>query len=152
MAKIFIILIVAFALEAFGVVALKKGIDQVVVRYEERKATTPLWQNVLFLVRNWFANKHVWWGLLLETLFFVSLLYLLGQRDVSFIWPLTSISFIMTTLAAQIYLHEKVTSLRWSGVVLIMVGAALISYSEHIKEKPASPPDTATQSPPNKGQ
>jgi drug/metabolite transporter (DMT)-like permease len=138
MAKILIILVIAFAFEAFGVIALKKGIDQITIKYHERQAATPFWKNVLKLVGNWFANKHIWLGLLLETIFFVCLLYLLGQRDVSFIWPLTSLSFVMTTLAAQFFLHEKVTTVRWGGVVLIMIGAALISYSEHTKDRPTA--------------
>jgi drug/metabolite transporter (DMT)-like permease len=52
----------------------------------------------------------------------------------------------MTTLAAQFLLHERVGAMRWSGVALIMLGAAFISYSEHVKEKTA-PPSTAIQEP-----
>ncbi len=85
-------------------------------------------------------------GLLLETIFFILLQYLLGQRDVSFVWPLTAISFIMTTLAAQFLLHERVDAVRWSGVALIVLGAAFISYSEHQKEKAAPPAVVQPQS------
>jgi hypothetical protein len=31
-------------------------------------------------------------------------------------------------------LDERVSAARWAGVVLIMIGAGLISYSEHQKE------------------
>jgi uncharacterized membrane protein len=146
MTKILIILLIAFAFEAFGVIALKKGIDEIGVKYTERKASLPVWQNVVKLVGNWFANKDVLFGLLLETIFFVLLQYLLGQRDVSFVWPLTAISFVMTTLAAQFLLHERVDAVRWSGVALIVIGAALISYGEHAKEKSAPPPAAAQES------
>ena len=146
MTKILIILLITFAFEAFGVIALKKGIDQISVKYNERKATLPVWKNVITLVGNWFTNKDVLFGLLLETIFFILLQYLLGQRDVSFVWPLTAISFVMTTLAAQFLLHERVDAMRWSGVALIMLGAAFISYSEHLKEKPAPPPTAIQES------
>jgi len=139
MTKILIILVIAFTFEAFGVIALKKGLDQIGIKYTERKASLPVWKNVILLVGNWFANKNVLFGLLLETTFFILLQYLLGQRDVSFVWPLTAISFVLTTLAAQFLLHERVDAVRWSGVALIVIGAAFISYSEHAKEKPASP-------------
>jgi uncharacterized membrane protein len=135
MTKILIILVIAFTFEAFGVIALKKGINEIGARYTERKATFPVWKNVVHLVGNWFANRDILFGLLLETIFFVLLQYLLGQRDVSFVWPLTAISFILTTLAAQFLLHERVDTLRWSGVALIVIGAGLISYGEHQKEK-----------------
>jgi drug/metabolite transporter (DMT)-like permease len=139
MTKILIILFIAFAFEAFGVIALKKGINEIGAKYTERKATLPVWKNVVTLVGNWFTNKDVLFGLLLETIFFILLQYLIGQRDVSFVWPLTAISFVLTTLAAQFLLHERVDAMRWSGVALIVLGAAFISYSEHTKETTAPP-------------
>ena len=140
MTKILIILVIAFSFEAIGVITLKKGIDQIGPRFTGRKATTPLPQNVLKLIGDWFTNRHVLLGLLLETIFFILLQYLLGQRDVSFVWPLTALSFVMTTLAAQFILHERVDAVRWGGVALIVLGAAFISYSEHAKKKPAEVP------------
>jgi drug/metabolite transporter (DMT)-like permease len=140
MAKILIILVIAFTFEAAGVITLKRGLDQIGPRYTERKATLPLWKNVLRLVGDWFTTRDVLVGLALETAFFILLQYLLGQSDVSFIWPLTALSFVMTTLAAQFFLHERVDAARWGGVALIVLGAALISYGEH--NKPAGPPAT----------
>jgi len=145
MTKILIILLIAFTFEAFGIIALKKGLNEIGQRYTDRKATLPVWKNVVTLVGNWFTNKDVLFGLLLETIFFVLLQYLLGQRDVRFVWPLTAISFVLTTLAAQFLLHERVDLVRWSGVALIMLGAAFISYSEHQREKPAPPPTETSQ-------
>ena len=139
MTKILIILVIAFTFEAIGVITLKRGLDQIGPRYTERKAAMPVWKNVLKLVGDWFTNKDVLLGLLLETIFFVLLQYLLGQRDVSFVWPLTAVSFIMTTLAAKFFLGEQVSAVRWTGVVLIVIGAAFISFSERSKEKPALP-------------
>jgi drug/metabolite transporter (DMT)-like permease len=146
MAKILIILVIAFSFEAVGVITLKKGLDVIGPRYTERKPTTPVWENVLKLVGDWFTNRNVMLGLLLETIFFILLQYLLGQRDVSFVWPLTALSFVMTTLAAQFILHERVDTVRWGGVILIVLGAALISYTEKAK---SSPEDTnpAAQAP-----
>lgn len=138
MTKILIILVIAFSFEAIGVITLKKGLDQIGPRFTVRKAATPVWKNVLKLVGDWFTNKDVLLGLLLETIFFILLQYLLGQRDVSFVWPLTALSYVLTTLAAQFLLHERVNVTRWGGVMLIILGAALISYSEHVKSKPVA--------------
>ena len=140
MTKILLILVIAFTFEAFGVITLKRGLDQIGPRYTERKATLPLWKNVLRLIGDWFTNRNVLLGLALETAFFILLQYLLGQRDVSFIWPLTALSFVMTTHAAQFILHERVDAARWGGVALIVLGAMLISYGEHNKPKTAEPP------------
>ena len=70
---------------------------------------------------------------------------MLSTHDVSLVWPLTSLGFIVTTLAAQFILHEKVGPVRWAGVLLIALGASLTSYSESIK-KPASPPPATAAS------
>ena len=81
-------------------------------------------------------------GVALEAVFFGALLYLLSQRDISLIWPLTALGLVITTLAAKLILQEEVSAVRWAGMILIVIGAAFISYSEHAKEKPASPPAT----------
>jgi drug/metabolite transporter (DMT)-like permease len=140
MTKIILILVIAFSFEAIGIVVLKRGLDQIGPRYTARKATMPLWHNILKLLGDWFTNKDVLLGLLLETIFFILLQYLLGARDVSFIWPLTALSFVMTTLAAQFILQERVDGWRWGGVALIVLGAAFISYGEHNKSKSAPAP------------
>jgi drug/metabolite transporter (DMT)-like permease len=40
------------------------------------------------------------------------------------------------------FLGERVSAVRWIGVILIMIGAAFISYSQHAKEKTAPPSAT----------
>ena len=67
---------------------------------------------------------------------------MMSTRDVSFVWPLTSLGFIFTTLAAHFLLHEKVSATRWIGVLLIAIGAGLTGYSEAAKDAATQPPDT----------
>ena len=147
MIKVLIILVIAFTFEAVGVITLKRGIDQIGPRYTERKATMPVWKNVIKLVGEWFTNRDIIIGLVLETIFFILLQFLLGKHDVSFVWPLTALSFVMTTLAAKLFLHKQVNGLRWSGVALIVLGAALISYGEHSKPRTSLPAHTKVTSP-----
>jgi len=84
-------------------------------------------------------NPQILLGVFFEALFFVCLLILMSKSDISFLWPLTALSFVFATFAAMWFLHEQVSSVRWAGVVFIMIGAALISYSEHAKPKPSPP-------------
>jgi drug/metabolite transporter (DMT)-like permease len=68
------------------------------------------------------------------------LMLLLRQHDVSLIWPLTSLGFVLTTLAARFIRHEEVPSLRWAGVALIVLGAGLVGWSEVLKQgRPGAP-------------
>ena len=131
MAKLLLILLIGLVFEAAGVVFLKKGIAQV----GEMKAVSAT--EIARVVKAGATSPTVLLGVFFEALFFVCLLVLLAESDVSFLWPLTALSFVMTTVAALIFLGERVSSVRWTGVVFIMIGAGLISYSEHAKPKPA---------------
>jgi len=53
----------------------------------------------------------------------------LSRRDLSYIFPLTAASDIVTTIAARYVLRERVTPARWAGVVIVSLGIGLISAS-----------------------
>jgi drug/metabolite transporter (DMT)-like permease len=131
MTKILIVLILALVVEAVGVVFLSKGLKQI----GEVQSVSA--REIGRIIGKGAANPSVLLGVALEAAFFGALLYLLSQRDVSLIWPLTALGFIITALAAKFILKEEVSALRWAGVVLIVFGAALVSYSEKSKAKPA---------------
>src|SRR5436309_14175266 len=137
MTKVLTILLIALVLEAGGVVFLSHGLRQI-GEPAEIVAT-----EVLRLIRRGFMNPNILIGVALETVFFGALLYLLSQRDVSLIWPLTALGFVLTALAARFILNEEVHWTRWLGVVLIVIGAAFVSYSEKMKSRPAVAPVTA---------
>ncbi len=136
MAKLVLILIAALVFEAIGVVFLSKGLKQLT----EVKIVTP--SAVLRIVREGAKNPNILLGIFFEAVFFAGLLILMSKGDVSFVWPLTSLGFVLTTLTAQFILHEKVSLTRWAGVFLIMSGAAIITWTEKAKER-AQPEPTA---------
>jgi drug/metabolite transporter (DMT)-like permease len=140
MAKILIVLFIALFFEALGVVILKEGIDQITAAEKERQGgqIKVSVSAVLRLVGHGFINGRVLLGVFFEAVFFAGLLILMGHKDISFVWPLTSLSMVMTTLAAIVLLRERVSGLRWGGVVLMMLGAALITWSEQKKEAAAT--------------
>jgi drug/metabolite transporter (DMT)-like permease len=135
MTKVLIILGIALVLEAVGVVLISRGLKQI---GEIQQVTAA---GVVRIIREGIANPSILLGVALEMIFFGTLLYLLSQRDVSLIWPLTSLGFVLTALAAKFILREELHWTRWFGVVLIVIGAAFISYGENLKPKrpPASP-------------
>src|SRR5689334_2794922 len=130
MTKILIILIFALCVEAVGVVFLSKGLKQI------GEVQTINIRELGRIIGKGAANGNILLGVALEAAFFGALLYLLSQRDVSLIWPLTSLGFVITALAAKFVLSEQISPLRWAGVALIVLGAALVSYSEKAKSKP----------------
>jgi|ERR1700677_2306365 len=127
MTKIIIILIVAAIIESIGVAFLSAGLKEV------RGARQITVNEITRVLVSGATNGKILLGVALEAGFFGALLYMLSLRDVSFIWPLTSLGFIFTTIAAEFILHERVSAVRWAGVALIALGAGLTSYSEAAK-------------------
>ncbi len=127
MSKLLVILMFGLVCEAVGVVLLSKGLRQV---GEVKEVNV---REVLAVVKRGVTNAHILLGVFFEAVFFACLLVLMSKSEVSFLWPLTAMSFVMTTLAAKWFLHEEVSLLRWSGVLLIMCGAGLITWSEKVK-------------------
>jgi drug/metabolite transporter (DMT)-like permease len=139
MSKLLLILLIGLVFESTGVVLLKKGMTQI---GEIRLSSA---RDAVRVVKAGVTNGRILLGVFFEALFFVCLLILMARSDISFLWPLTALSFVFATLAAMLFLHEQVSSLRWLGVILIMLGAALISYSEHAKESPVPAKSTLSR-------
>jgi drug/metabolite transporter (DMT)-like permease len=137
MTKLLVVLLIGLCFEASGVVCLSRGLKQI---GEVQKISAPeVWR----VFKNGAANPNILLGVLQEAIFFGTLLYLMSQGTVSFVWPLTSLGFVLTTIAAKVLLHEEVSLLRWGGVLLIMLGAGLITYSEKVLEaKPRQAAET----------
>ena len=132
MLKIFIILVVAAIIESVGVAFLAGGLKEL------HGVKTVSATEIGRVIVEGATNGKLLFGIFLEAIFFGALCYMLSQKDVSLIWPLTSLGFIVTTLAAKFVLHEQVSTIRWTGVVLIALGALLTSYSEHEKDQAAT--------------
>lgn len=136
MTKLLVILVIGLVCEAIGVVFLSKGLRQI---GEVQQVNV---REVVAVVKRGVTNTYILSGVFFEAVFFACLLVLMSKSEVSFLWPLTAMSFVLTTLAAKFFLHEEVSPLRWGGVCLIMCGAGLITWSE--KSKPVAPkPATA---------
>ena len=124
MTRMLIVLLVGLLLEAVGVVLISRG--QKELKAEARFEVKAM----VRLVAEAATNRNILTGVALEAGFFFCLLFLLSRADVSFIWPLTAMGFVVTTLSAKFLLKEEVSPLRWFGVFLIVLGAGVIVYTE----------------------
>jgi drug/metabolite transporter (DMT)-like permease len=127
--KFILILLIALVFEAIGVVFLSGGLKQI----GEPKTINAA--EIISLITRGAANKNILLGVFFEAIFFGFLLYMLSQKDVSIVWPLTALGFVITSLAAKIFLKEQVSSVRWVGICLIVLGAGLVTWSGKQKER-----------------
>lgn len=135
MLKFVLILLVGLTLEAVGVVLLSRGLKE--IGGMERVSVAEIGR----LLKAGATHPAILAGVAFEAAFFGILLYLLARADVSLVWPLTALGFVITTLAARFYLHESISATRWVGVILIVLGAGLVSWSEQAgaRTAPARP-------------
>lgn len=68
----------------------------------------------------------MWLGILLMAVAFFALLGMLSVENVSFVVPVTALSYGMGALGGKLFLGEQVSRTRWLGVLLVCVGVALI--------------------------
>jgi drug/metabolite transporter (DMT)-like permease len=129
MVKLLIILLIGLTFESAGVVLLKKGMSQI---GDMKKISV---SEVARVAKAGATSPYILLGVFFEALFFLTLIILMSKSDISLLWPLTGLSFVFATFAAMIFLGEKVSPLRWAGVVLVVAGAILISYSEKLNER-----------------
>ena len=68
----------------------------------------------------------MWAGLGMMSLAFFCLLVLLSRANVSFVVPVTALSYVMAALGGRFFLGERVSANRWLGVCLVCLGVALV--------------------------
>jgi len=76
-----------------------------------------------------FTNVYVIGGLLLYASFAILWLGALSNLDVSFMYPLLSLAYVVTAILGFIFLKEDITLLRWAGIGLVVAGCFMILRS-----------------------
>jgi drug/metabolite transporter (DMT)-like permease len=68
----------------------------------------------------------MWVGVSLMAIAFFALLGALSLENVSFVVPVTALSYAAGTLGGEVFLGEHVSRRRWAGVLLVCVGVTLV--------------------------
>jgi len=73
-------------------------------------------------------QKYVFLGIVLFTINTFVWLILLSKKEaeISFVFPLLALGYIVTAILAKIFFNEELTLFRISGIILIVLGASLI--------------------------
>ncbi|HTV58609.1 MAG TPA: hypothetical protein VMJ93_07035 [Verrucomicrobiae bacterium] len=68
----------------------------------------------------------MWVALVLMATGFFALLGMLSLENVSFVIPVSAMSYVVGAYGGSLLLGEKVTSQRWLGVLLVCLGVTLV--------------------------
>jgi drug/metabolite transporter (DMT)-like permease len=83
-------------------------------------------RNLLRVLVRAFSAGWMWFGVVLMTIAFFALLAMLSWENVSFVIPVTALSYVAGALGGKFLLGERVTPMRWLGVLLVCLGVALV--------------------------
>jgi uncharacterized membrane protein len=78
------------------------------------------------------ALFHPWvaLGVALLIVWTLTHMALLSWADLSYVMPVTAISYVVTAIAARVFLGENVSLARWAGILLITAGVVLVGRTE----------------------
>jgi len=74
-------------------------------------------------------NKYIIFGVFLYGFSFILWLGALSTLDLSYMYPLLSLGYLITAIFAFVFLKEDVSVIRWTGIILVVIGCFLISRS-----------------------
>ena len=77
------------------------------------------------------TSGTIWAGIALMLGFMVCHMLVLSWADYSFVMPFSAIAYALVPLLAYLFLHEQVSTARWMGIVLIVLGVVLINRTPH---------------------
>ncbi|MGA9772611.1 MAG: EamA family transporter [Blastocatellia bacterium] len=82
---------------------------------------------LVLIVKRTITNKFFLAGVFFLAISYFSFLVALALADLSLVVPATSIGFVIKTIGAKFFLKERITAVRWAGILLVCIGVALIS-------------------------
>jgi len=123
MLRVLIAMTVAALSAAAGQILVRRGMQQ--VGSLENYAPMALLIYFGHAATNWYVIM----GTVLNTVFYVLFLAALSWTDVTVALPMTAIEYAFAAFLAVIFLKEQVSTFRWAGILLVIVGVIFIARS-----------------------
>lgn len=79
-----------------------------------------------------FLSPLIWTGLILYVVATLLWFAVLSRAQLSVVYPLQSLSYVLGLVASIVFLHEHVTPIRFVGVFVILCGVVLISWQARL--------------------
>jgi drug/metabolite transporter (DMT)-like permease len=75
--------------------------------------------------------RWMWLGIAMMTVAFFALLAALSFENVSFVVPVTALSYAAGAVGAVLFLRERISVQRWVGVFIVCAGVTIVLLSKH---------------------
>jgi drug/metabolite transporter (DMT)-like permease len=86
-------------------------------------------KSILRFVLLSFRLRWMWVGIALMSLAFFSLLAILSFRQVSFVVPISALSYAAGAFGAKLFLGERISRNRWIGIAIVCLGVTIVWWT-----------------------
>jgi drug/metabolite transporter (DMT)-like permease len=86
-------------------------------------------KSILRFVLQSFRLPWMWVGVALMSLAFFSLLAILSFRQVSFVVPISALSYAAGAFGAELFLGERISRNRWIGIAIVCLGVTIVWWT-----------------------
>jgi len=86
-------------------------------------------QSILSRIGHYFLQPAALGGLAIYASGTALWIYAVSQRNISFLYPLTALTYVIVALGGKFLLGELVPTGRWLGIAVVMFGVALLQSS-----------------------
>lgn len=121
--KTYALLFVMVIFGPLGDVLLGKGMERVPPMVSWAPA------DIFVFFSQAFTSSTVWLGIGSLMAFFIAYILVLSWADYSYVQPASALSYGLVALMAFFLLHEKITPIRWAGVLLICLGVFAVGHT-----------------------
>ena len=126
--KILLFLVSIDLLEVLAQFCLKKS------TFSEVNIEVHSFVNAVAFIKTVLPSGYLWAGLCSIFLIFVMWSTVLSKIDLSVAVPISSFSYIFIPFVSMVFLHERISPVRWIGIVIILCGVILVSVSSMHKK------------------
>jgi drug/metabolite transporter (DMT)-like permease len=74
-------------------------------------------------------NPWVLAGVVVLALWMLANLALLSRADLSYVLPVTAISYVLIAIVGHFFLYERISWTRWVGIAVITLGVMLVGHT-----------------------
>lgn len=86
-------------------------------------------RSILRFVLRSLRLRWMWLGIALMGLGFFSLLAILSFQEVSFVVPVSALSYAAGAFGAKAFLGERINRNRWVGIAVVCIGVTIVWWS-----------------------
>lgn len=86
-------------------------------------------RSILRFVLQSLRLRWMWLGIALMGLGFFSLLAILSFQEVSFVVPVSALSYAAGAFGAKAFLGERINRNRWVGIAVVCIGVTIVWWS-----------------------